>query len=61
VSAGTGVRMLLQVHDELVFEIPEDRLDATRAHVRELMEGAFPLDVPLEVETGVGHNWFECK
>ena len=60
-EAGTGARMLLQVHDELVFEVPEAHADATRAQVQELMESAFPLDVPLEVETGVGASWFECK
>jgi DNA polymerase-1 len=60
-DAGHGARMLLQVHDELVFEVPERHADETRQQVRELMESAFPLDVPLEVETGVGRNWFECK
>ncbi len=59
--ADTGAHMLLQVHDELVFEAPEDRADEIRSTVRDLMEGAFALDVPLEVETGVGKNWFECK
>jgi DNA polymerase-1 len=56
-----GARMLLQVHDELVFEVPAAAIDETRALVKELMESAFPLDVPLEVETGVGSNWYECK
>ena len=60
-AGGSSARMLLQVHDELVFEVPEDAIDETRALVRELMEGAFPLDVPLEVATGVGANWWECK
>jgi DNA polymerase-1 len=58
---GLGAHMLLQVHDELVFETPEARAEETRALVQDLMENAFPLDVPLEVETGVGRNWFECK
>jgi DNA polymerase I len=56
-----GARMLLQVHDELVFEVPIDAIDETRSLVKELMEGAFPLDVPLEVETGVGSSWYESK
>jgi DNA polymerase-1 len=56
-----GARMLLQVHDELVFEVPHATADETRGIVKELMEGAFLLDVPLEVETGVGANWYECK
>jgi DNA polymerase-1 len=58
---GTGARMLLQVHDELVFEVPEAEVDATRATVKELMETALPLSVPLEVETGVGDSWYACK
>ncbi|HEX6938150.1 MAG TPA: DNA polymerase I [Longimicrobiales bacterium] len=57
----SNARMLLQVHDELVFEVPADEVDATRALVKELMEGAFLLDVPLEVEIGIGENWYECK
>jgi DNA polymerase-1 len=59
--ARLGAHMLLQVHDELVFETPADRADETRSLVQDLMENAFPLDVPLEVETGVGQNWYECK
>jgi DNA polymerase-1 len=57
----SGVRMLLQVHDELVFEVAEERLEEARRRITELMEGAFELVVPLEVATGVGANWFECK
>jgi DNA polymerase I len=57
----TGARMLLQVHDELVFEAPHDRVEETRKLVQELMEGAFQLAVPLEVVTGTGANWYECK
>jgi DNA polymerase I len=58
---GSGLRMLLQVHDELVFEAPAAEADEARALVKQLMESAFPLDVPLEVVTGTGQNWFECK
>jgi DNA polymerase-1 len=58
---GLRTRMLLQVHDELVFETPEAEVEETRQLVKELMEGAFPLDVPLEVATGTGSNWYECK
>jgi DNA polymerase-1 len=57
----SGARMLLQVHDELVFEVPEAELEETRALVKELMEAAFSLDVPLEVASGVGKSWYECK
>jgi len=56
-----GTRMLLQVHDELVFEVPREELDEMRELVRERMENAFRLDVPLVVEIGVGESWFECK
>jgi DNA polymerase I len=58
---GSGARMLLQVHDELVFEVPREELESTSALVRRLMSEAFPLAVPLEVATGVGENWLECK
>ena len=54
-------RMLLQVHDELVFEAPEDEVDDARAFVKRLMESAMTLAVPLEVATGTGDNWYECK
>ncbi len=60
-ARNSPARMLLQVHDELVFEVPRDHVDETRALVTELMEGAFELSVPLEVATGVGENWYECK
>jgi DNA polymerase-1 len=58
---GAGARMLLQVHDELLFEIPISELEETSSLVKELMESAFPLDVPLEVVTGTGSSWYECK
>ncbi|MBK7826878.1 DNA polymerase I [Nannocystis sp.] len=50
-------RMLLQVHDELVFEVPEAEVAATSALVRAVMERPHPLDVPLEVSIGVGRSW----
>lgn len=56
-----GARMLLQVHDELVFEIPEAAMGETRALVLDLMRNAVPLRVPLEVSSGIGQNWYECK
>jgi len=56
-----SAKMLLQVHDELVFEVPEAEVETTRELVVEIMEHAFRLDVPLVVETGVGRNWYECK
>jgi DNA polymerase-1 len=48
---------LLQVHDELLLEVPDDRVDATRERVREAMEGVYPLKVPLVVDQKVGKNW----
>ncbi|MBA4169223.1 MAG: DNA polymerase I, partial [Chloroflexi bacterium] len=54
---GLRSRMLLQVHDELVFETDESELPELAALVSELMEGALPLDVPLEVDLKVGSNW----
>jgi len=49
--------MLFQVHDELIFETDEDELPVLAALAEELMKGALPLDVPLEVDLKVGENW----
>ena len=54
-------RMLLQVHDELVFEVPEDELDLMRKLVPEVMENAIQLDVPLKVDVSYGRDWYEAK
>jgi DNA polymerase-1 len=58
---GLATGMIIQVHDELVLEVPEDELEATERAVREEMEGAIELDVPLEVDIGWGPNWMEAK
>ncbi len=58
--AGSGARMLLQVHDELVFEVPEGEVEATAALLRRVMEGAARLEVPLIVDIGWGRNWEEA-
>jgi DNA polymerase-1 len=55
-----AARMVLQVHDELVFEVPEPELDTVRDLVRSEMEGAAALTVPLAVEIGAGGNWREA-
>jgi DNA polymerase-1 len=60
-AEGSAARMLLQVHDELLFEVPASELAATATLVKEVMENAFPLSVPLEVKTGAGASWYECK
>jgi len=57
---GLSSRMVLQVHDELVFEVPEGEVDAMRALVKEEMETALELDLPLVVDVGVGANWREA-
>src|SRR5207244_8354918 len=54
-------RMILTVHDELLFEVPEKRVDAISAIVREKMQGAAALKVPLTVDLGVGRNWKDAK
>ena len=54
------IRMLLQVHDELIFEIREDRVEHYRTGIIERMSGAASLKVPLLVEAGVGANWDEA-
>ena len=59
-EAGSKARMLLQVHDELVFEVPEAELNETTALVKGVMEAAAHLDVPLVVDTGQGANWDEA-
>jgi len=56
-AAGLRARLLLQVHDELLFEAPEDEADATAAMAKRVMEGAATISVPLVVETGHGHSW----
>ena len=54
-------RMLLQVHDELVFEAPPEELDTLRPLVAHEMEHAAELSVPLRVDVGVGGDWLEAK
>jgi DNA polymerase-1 len=56
-----SARMLLQVHDELVFEVPGPEMEAVTDLVREEMEGAAELSVPLVVDVGTGRNWLETK
>ncbi len=56
-AAKLKAKMLLQVHDELLFEVPEKELDKTKDVTRKIMEGAASLTVPLVVEAGVGDNW----
>ena len=53
-------KMLLQVHDELVFDVHKTELDALKIMVKTKMENAFIIDVPLVVDVGVGKNWLEA-
>ena len=55
-----GARMIMQVHDELVFEVEDDKVDAVRDKAIELMCAAASLDVPLKVDAGTGQNWDEA-
>ncbi len=63
-DAKLSARMLLQVHDELVFEVPEAEIDATAKVVKGVMEEAthpvIELAVPITVDTGIGDNWEEA-
>ena len=59
--AGGRARMILTVHDELLFEAPQEAADEVASAVRELMESAVTLNVPVTVDVGIGENWKEAK
>jgi len=54
-------KMIIQIHDELIFDVKEDELEELKALVKEVMENVYKLDVPLIVETSLGKNWYEAK
>jgi DNA polymerase I len=56
-KAGLEAKMLLQVHDELIFELPDAQLSQTAELVREVMENAYTLDIPISTEAKVGRSW----
>jgi DNA polymerase-1 len=60
VAQETDIKMIMQVHDELIFEVPEDQLEACKAKIKSIMEAAAELDVPLVVDVGYGANWDEA-
>ena len=59
-KAGLGAKMLLQVHDELIFDVPKNQLEPTCKMVTEVMENTSELSIPLVVDTGHGQNWDEA-
>jgi DNA polymerase-1 len=60
-AAGLSAKMLLQVHDELVLECPTGELRKAASLVQEVMQQAYPLDVPLKTEARCGPNWYEME
>ncbi len=60
IKEGYKTRMLLQVHDELVFEVPEDEIYIMQRLIKKEMEDVYKLDVPLKVDAGYGRNWDEA-
>jgi DNA polymerase-1 len=54
-------KMLLQVHDELIFDVPNDELEVIKELVRDTMENIYKLSVPLKVSIEYGKNWYEAK
>lgn len=56
-----GARLVLQVHDELVFEAPSDQAQAVRNAMVEEMAAAYPMDPPLGVDAGIGPDWLSAK
>jgi DNA polymerase-1 len=59
--AGLAARMLMQVHDELLVEVPDEEVDQVTEIVKREMESAVSLDVPLVADVGVGDNWMDAK
>jgi DNA polymerase-1 len=59
-SEGYKTKMLLQVHDELVFDVPKDELEKVTILIKSEMENAYTMSIPLDVEVGVGNNWLEA-
>ena len=60
-AEGRAARLVLQVHDELLFEVPDVELSAIKDLVRQEMCGAYALEPPLAVDIGVGDDWNEAK
>jgi DNA polymerase I len=60
-NAGLETRLVLQIHDELLFEGPESEVEQASEIVRREMADAFEMDPPLEVDVGSGENWLDAK
>ncbi len=60
-AKGFDVELLLQIHDELIFDIPEDQVEAFIPIITEIMEDALDIGVPLKVDAGYGKDWYEVK
>ena len=56
-----GARLLLQIHDELVVEVPKENAETVRDILVDVMESAMELDVPLVADASIASNWAECK
>ena len=61
VKKGLKSKMLIQVHDELVFTVPKDEIEIMKELVRDTMENAYNLEVPLKVDVELGSNWYDAK
>ena len=59
-NSSTATRMIMQVHDELVFEVPENEVQAVDQQIQGMMAAAAQLDVPLVVDSDIGDNWDEA-
>ncbi len=60
-EAGLKARLILQIHDELIIEAPTDEAEQAKAILREAMQGAAELNVPLKVDIGIGKSWYDAK
>jgi DNA polymerase-1 len=60
-AANSNARLTMQVHDELVLEVPDNEIDATKAIIERAMTLDQPLKVPLKVDFGIGKNWMDAK
>ena len=54
-------QLLLQVHDELIFEVPKEEVEAFEKFIEKIMDNAIELDVPLKVESSYGQTWYDAK